>query len=121
MKRLITIIAAAVLCAGLAGCPSQSTTSVLVTALGNAAASVAAIENNPTLAAKIQADTAAASAQVLAWKAGTPSQNAVQALELVETDLSLVCPTTASGGWQVDCGKVRSAHHAGHRNRPEHH
>ena len=91
MKRLIAVFAAAALAIGLAGCPAntQNTIAALVTALGNAAASIAALENNPTLSATLKTDTTAASTAVLNWKQGTPTQNVVAALNLVEADLNL--------------------------------
>ena len=74
----------------LAGCPSQTTLAALTATLGNAGASIATIEGNAALAQKLQTDTTAAVSAVQNWKPGTPSQNAVQALQLVETDLNLI-------------------------------
>lgn len=96
MKKRITAIAAvlALSMAGLfmAGCPAntQNTISALVTVLGNASASIAALENNPTLAAALKTDTAAAALAVTNWKQGNPTQNVIQALNLVEADLNLI-------------------------------
>jgi hypothetical protein len=73
----------------LAGCPQQTTIAALVLTLGNAAASVAAIEGNDALSQKLQADTAKAETQILAWKPGTNGQMAVEALQLVQDDLAL--------------------------------
>ena len=96
MKRLIAVLASAILAVGLAGCPAgtQGTISALVTVLGNASASIAVLENNPTLAAKLKTDTAAASSAVLNWKQGTPAQDVIQALNLVEADLNLIPGTS---------------------------
>jgi hypothetical protein len=63
-----------------------------VTTLGTAASSIAALEGNTALAAKLTTDTAAAAAAVKNWKQGTPAQNAIQALNLVIDDLDLICP-----------------------------
>lgn len=76
---------------GNTGCTNQTTIAALVTTLGNASAAVASLEGNPTLAAKLQADTQAASTSILNWKTGTPSQNAVEAIGIVEDDLNLIC------------------------------
>lgn len=76
-----------------AGCTSQTTIAALVSTLGGACASIATIENNPTLAQKIQADSNAASSAVLNWKSGTPAQDVIQAINLVESDLNLICTT----------------------------
>lgn len=75
------------------GC-NQNTVAALVTTLGNASASIASLEGNPTLAATLQKDTAAASAAVLNWKQGAPAQDVVQALQLVQADLSLFPATS---------------------------
>jgi hypothetical protein len=80
---------AALLCIVLVGCPSQATLAALTAILGSSAASIASIEGNPTLAAKLQTDTAAAVTAVQNWKSGTPATEAIEALNLVETDLNL--------------------------------
>ena len=84
MKRIIAVTGALLLCAVLAAC-SQSSVAALVTMLG-----IAALEGNTPLAAMLQADTAAASSAVLNWKSGSPTQNVIQALNLVEADLNLI-------------------------------
>ena len=96
MKRLIAVLAAAGLAIGLAGCPAntQNTVGALVTVLGNAASSIAALENNPALAAQLKTDTAAASQAVLNWKNGSPTQDVVAALNIVEADLNLIPGTS---------------------------
>lgn len=73
----------------LEGCESQQTIADLINTLGNAAAQLATYENNPTLAAKLRVDVAAAANAVLNWKKGTPAQMVVEALNLVEDDLGL--------------------------------
>jgi len=71
------------------GCTNQATISALVTTLGNAAAAIASIEGNASLAQKLQVDTAAAAQAVLNWKSGTSAQNIVQLLTIVQDDLYL--------------------------------
>lgn len=73
----------------LEGCPSQDTLAALVTTLGNSAASIASLEGNTTLSAKLQADTAAAATAIANWKSGSPAQMAIQAINIVEDDLNL--------------------------------
>ena len=92
MKRITLLTAGMVLaaCIVLTGCPSLNSTAALVTVLGNAASTIATLEGNTQLAATLRTDTAAASSAVLNWKKGTPSQNAIQALNLVEADLNLI-------------------------------
>jgi hypothetical protein len=82
----IVSVAPAVL---LEGCTSQATIASLINTLGGAAEQLATVENNPTLAAKLQTDVAAASAAVLNWKKGSAGTMVVEALNLVEDDLNL--------------------------------
>lgn len=82
----------------------QSTIAALTATLGNASAQIAQLEGNTTLAAQITTDTAAAVKAISSWKSGSPAHNAVQALGVVEMDLSLICPTNASG-WQASCSQ----------------
>lgn len=82
-------------CTLLTGCISQATIASLTAILGQSAASIASIEGNPTLAAKLTADTTAAVAAINAWKSGTPAQEVIAALNIVEDDLSLFPITTA--------------------------
>jgi len=85
----------------IAGCPkSQSTLAALTNTLGNAAATLAAIEGNSALAAKLQTDTAAAVAAIQNWKQGTPTQTVIQVINLVIDDLDLICPAGACGPYQ---------------------
>jgi hypothetical protein len=88
---IVAIIGAALLLTlTIAACTSQSTLSSLVTILGNSTASIAAVEGNASLAAQIKSDTTAASAAVLAWKTGTSTAMAIEALNIVEDDLNLI-------------------------------
>jgi|GEM_PF-6170971 len=76
------------------GCPSQTQLANLTSILGTSAASVAAIQGNITLSQKLTADTSAAVTAVTNWKSGTPAQQAIEALNLVEDDLSLFPQTS---------------------------
>lgn len=76
------------LVAALLGC-SQSTLAALTSILGNAGASIAALQGNTTLAERLKTDTAAAVVAIENWKSGTPAQEAIEALNLVEDDLNL--------------------------------
>jgi hypothetical protein len=88
MKRT-AVLASLALALVVTAC-NQNTLATLVTTLGNASASIAALEGNTALAATLKADTAAATTAVLNWKSGTPTQNVIQALNLVEADLNLI-------------------------------
>ena len=93
MKRLILASLALALVAPilmLTGCPAQNTTADIVTALGNAVSTIATLEGNTALSAKITTDTARVSANVLNWKPGTPTQDVIESLNLLEADLDLV-------------------------------
>lgn len=105
MKRKFAVAAAAIAtCICLMAASCQSTLAGLTATLGNASAQIAQIEGNVPLAATIMTDTAAAVTQINAWKSGSPAHNAVEALGVVETDLSLICPSNASG-WQASCAQ----------------
>lgn len=86
-KIIAAILLPAVLI--IAGCPSQSQVAGLVQVLGNDAAAIAKLQGDPALADKLTTDTAAAVTAVTNWKSGTPSQEAVQALNIVIADLNL--------------------------------
>ena len=106
MKRVFGVGLMAVLvlmCGMMTACLTNTALSGLVTVLGNATASIAAIEGNTVLATQIKTDTAAASAAVLAWKSGTPSQEAIEALNIVEDDLNLI-PMSGAYVALVDLG-----------------
>lgn len=85
-------------CVFLAGCPTQSTFSALTNELGVSAASVAQDLGNSTLAGQITTDTAAAVAAINGWKSGTPAQNVVAAINVVITDLNLICSQVPNCG-----------------------
>lgn len=74
----------------MTGCASQTTIADLVAIVGTTIASLETVEGNTTAVTKIQADTAAATAQVLAWKTGTPTTEVIEALNLVEDDLNVL-------------------------------
>ena len=96
-NRLLSGIAAiAVLLVGTiptVGC-SSSTIADLAQTLGNAGAQIASLENNPSLAAKLKADTAAAVSAITSWKSGSPATEAIEALNIVEDDLNLIPGTS---------------------------
>lgn len=71
------------------GCFSQSQIAALASILGATAASIASLQGNSVLAAKLTTDTAAAVAAINAWKSGTSTQEIILALNLVEDDLNL--------------------------------
>lgn len=84
----------ALLCISLAvvptvGCLSQSTIASLTATLGTAAANIAKLQGNISLGEKLTVDTNAAVAAVTNWKSGTPAQEVIEALSLVEDDLDL--------------------------------
>jgi hypothetical protein len=89
MKHIALLAGLALATIGLAGCWQQTTIATLVTALGNASASIATLEGNTAIAAKLKTDTAAASTAVLNWKKGSATTEVIEALNLVEADLNL--------------------------------
>lgn len=74
----------------LMGCPSQSQIAALTQVLGNDSAQIATLEGNTVLAAQLKADTAAAVLAVNSWQKGTNSQMAIEALNILVTDLNLI-------------------------------
>lgn len=96
MYRLAALVLAASLCFTATGCNTQQTAAQIIAVVGTSVASLETLEGaDATLVAKIQADTATASQQVLNWKAGTPSADVIATLNLVEDDLNLfpISPT----------------------------
>ena len=94
MKAALKSSIAVVLILSLIGCPSQNTIADLANILGTSAASIAQLENQPGLAAKLTTDTAAAVSAIKVWKSGTPAQEAIQAINLVIGDLNLFPQTS---------------------------
>lgn len=84
------------------GC-SQNTIAALVATLGSACSTAAGAAGDAALSQAILADTSTASAQALAWKSGTPTQNVEQALGDLEADLSKI-PETAAVAPFIDLG-----------------
>ncbi len=89
IRSITAAVLTAVLMISSIGC-GQDTIATLTATLGNAAAQVAIIQGNTALAAQLTADTNAAVAAVKNWKKGTPAENAIQALGIVESDLNLI-------------------------------
>lgn len=93
MKRAVQFLVALTLLATLPvlmGCPSQSQVAALTQVLGNDSAQIAALEGNTALAAQLKADTTAAVVAVDNWKKGTSSQMAMEAMNILVSDLNLI-------------------------------
>lgn len=90
IKQFIAAAIVAIIPFGTIGCVTQTTIAELTTTLGTAAASIAVIEGNSTLAQQLQTDTKAAVAAVNGWKPGTPADEVIEALGIVEDDLNLI-------------------------------
>jgi hypothetical protein len=97
------LAAVAVAAVGLSLACSQNTLAALVTTMGNACSAAAGLSGNPALGKTIQADTATASQQVLAWKSGSTTQNVEQALNDLEADLSEI-PESSQVAPFIDLG-----------------
>lgn len=88
---LTTAAAVAVISAlplSLSGC-STTDIAALVQTLGNSASQIAALEGNTSLAAKLLTDTGAAVTAIDSWKSGSVATEVIEALNIVEDDLSL--------------------------------
>lgn len=90
LGSLIAVLCLTLTVLPLAGCSEQQTTANIVTDLGDAVAAVLTIEGNNTSATQLLQDTQAASAQILAWTTGTPTQNVEEVIALVVKDISLL-------------------------------
>ena len=90
MKRIMIAAVLALATLTLVGCPAKSTVAALTSILGNASSSLASIEGNSTLATQISTDTAAAVKAIQGWQNGSPAQDAIQALNIVEDDINLI-------------------------------
>ena len=88
-----TCVGAAMLCTApmtlLEACTQESIAS-LVQILGTAGASVASLLGDAAIAATLQTDTAAAVAAVQGWKVGSPTEMAIEALDILARDYSLI-------------------------------
>ncbi len=89
-KPVMAFLAVSLIASLLTGCVAQQTIAALTQELGTASQSIATLEGNTALAAQLQADTTAAVAAIDGWKQGTPAQDVIQALNIVENDLNLI-------------------------------
>lgn len=88
--KAVAVVLAAVMTFTLIGCLSQATLAALTSTLGNAASALAVMQGDPALATQIRTDTAAAVTAIQNWKKGTPAQNVIQVLGIVQDDLNLI-------------------------------
>ena len=103
MKKIAIPILILAITLTTVACVTQSVLATLITTLGNASASIAALEGNATLATTLKADTAAASSAVLNWQKGSASTMVIEALNIVEADLNLI-PYVAPYSALIDIG-----------------
>jgi hypothetical protein len=75
------------------GC-SSTTFADLTKTLGAAAVNIATLEGNTALSTQLTADTNAAVTAITNWKSGTPADDVIQALGIVEADLNLIPGTS---------------------------
>lgn len=90
----------------LTGCTpqeQQQTVVGLTTALGTAITTLENIEGNSAMAAKLQTDFQAAIAAESNWKSGTPAQDVMEALNIVQLDLNLL-PVSSTDTALIDLG-----------------
>lgn len=98
----------ALLCATLVmtGCTpqeEQQTVVSLTTSLSTALVTLENIEGNPASAAKLQTDFAAVISAEANWKSGTPAQDVIEALGIVQADINLL-PVSTTDAELVDLG-----------------
>lgn len=75
---------------GAQGCEKQNTAAALIGIAGVAVSSLETIEGHGDVAAQLQTVFSATQTAVLNWKAGTPTQDVSQALQIVQNDLLLL-------------------------------
>lgn len=93
LPRLVALVCTLAIVFNTTAC-SQNTIAQLAQVLGNAGANIAQLEGNSDLSLKLQTDTTAAVSAITNWKTGTPAQEAIEALNLVADDLSLIPGTS---------------------------
>lgn len=103
MKKIAIPILILAITLTTVACVTQSVLATLITTLGNASASIAALEGSATLATTLKADTAAASSAVLNWQKGSSAVMVIEALGIVEADLNLI-PYVAPYSALIDIG-----------------
>jgi hypothetical protein len=92
MKRILSSVAALLLipiALWSTACNKQAVAVALLNTAGSYVSQLATLEGNAALGAKLKTDFATAATQVQNWKSGTPAQDVVAVLNLVEDDLSL--------------------------------
>jgi hypothetical protein len=75
----------------LEGCPSKNQVAALVQELGTSTAALVSQLGLTTLAGTITADTTAAVSAIQNWQNGSPATEAVEALNLLMTNLNAIC------------------------------
>lgn len=89
-KIVSMLLVGVLLCGGLTGCPGQQTAVELLGVVEQATVSLATLEGNTADIAKLQADFAAAQTAITNFKSGTPAQDVIEALNIVQDDLNLL-------------------------------
>ncbi len=94
IARIFPSIVAAVLCASMVvtttGCNGQTTAAQLIATVGTAVATLETLQGNTAAVAQIQADTKAAELAIQNWKKGTPAQDVLQVLTILQSDINLL-------------------------------
>lgn len=107
MKRLISgILILFALTASTVGCTpaeQQQTIVQITSALGTAVSTLLTIEGNTSGAAQLRTDMAAALTAETNWTSGTPAQDVVEALNVVQDDLNLLPVSTQDQAF-IDLG-----------------
>lgn len=78
----------------MTGCTGQQTAADLISIVGTATIALETLEGNGAAAQKLQADFNAADTAILNFKSGTPAQEVIEALNLVQDDLNLLPVST---------------------------
>lgn len=94
IARIFPTIVAAVLCTSMVmtttGCNGQTTAAQLIATVGTAVATLETLQGNTAVVVQIQSDTRAAQLAIQNWKSGTPAQDVLQALTILQSDINLL-------------------------------
>ncbi len=94
IERIFPSLVAAVLCGSLlattTGCNGQTTAAELIATVGTAVATLETLQGNTAMVAQIKADTRAAQLAIQNWKTGTPAQDVLQVLTILQSDINLL-------------------------------
>jgi hypothetical protein len=101
VKSAVSIGAVSLITLPEIGCVNQSELASLAQTLGSASANIATLEGNTALATQITTETNTAVSAITSWKSGTPTNEIIEAIGILESTISLF-PTIGSYAPLID-------------------